>query len=35
MRKTILFLVSLLALIPLILYAWWPEAENVKNQSSI
>jgi hypothetical protein len=30
MRKVLSFFVSLFALIPLIIYAWWPETEDAK-----
>ena len=30
MRKFLSFLLSLVALIPLIIYAWWPETEEAK-----
>jgi hypothetical protein len=29
MKKTFTFILSLVALVPLIIYAWWPEAEEV------
>ena len=28
MKKIITFFLSLIALVPLIIYAWWPEAEE-------
>lgn len=30
MRKLFSFLFSLIALVPLIVYAWWPEGEDLK-----
>lgn len=30
MRRMFKFLLSLLALIPLIIYAWWPETKEIK-----
>ncbi|MEN9685394.1 MAG: hypothetical protein RLZZ28_1180 [Bacteroidota bacterium] len=30
MKKTITFFLSLLALVPLIVYAFWPETEDLK-----
>lgn len=30
MRKLFSFLLSLVALVPLIVYAWWPEGEDLK-----
>lgn len=30
MKRVLTFILSLLALIPLIVYAWWPETEDGK-----
>ncbi len=30
MKRILTFFVSLFALVPLILYAWWPETEEIK-----
>jgi hypothetical protein len=30
MRRILAFFISLIALIPLIIYAWWPETEDLK-----
>ncbi len=30
MKRLFTFLFSLIALIPLMIYAWWPEAEEIR-----
>jgi hypothetical protein len=30
MKRPFSFILSLLALVPLLIYAWWPEADEVK-----
>jgi hypothetical protein len=30
MKRVLTFILSLIALIPLIIYAWWPETDDVK-----